>query len=744
MNNQSGILPGGGAIVPFERRDLASTGLRDVIVAQPAQNEHRITPSEVWRVVTKWWWLIAAITFVCVVTAVVLSLLVQPEYRARSTVEVNREGVQVVQTGEVQTMNIGDREFLTTQAGLLRSRALAERVARSLNLAANPAYFAPETPRAVREDQAAGLVQGSVQINPIRDSRLIEITVESTDPELAARIANAYGEAFIQSNLERRFEANSYARNFLEQRLATVRRKLEDTERQLVAYAQQQGIVSLTIDSGSGQSGRSEQSIDAASLTNLNGSLSQARAERIAAEQRYRKVGSSQAAAAVLTHPTIQQLTSQREDLQAQYQERLGIYQPDYPVMAQMRARIQALDKAIRQTSSAVAGNSGNSLRSEYQAAVGRERQLQAKVNELKAGLLNLRGRSIQYTILQREVDTNRALYDSLLQRFKEVGVAGGLGASIVSVVDRAQVPGAPFKPNLPFNLALGLIAGLLLGFGAAFALEWMDDTIKTPDDVTGKLGIPALGVVPVADKEASLQEQLADPRSQISEAYQSIRTALQFSTDHGLPKSLLITSTRASEGKSSTALALAQILAKLEKSVLLIDGDLRKPTFRGPAGSDTGLSSLLAGSDGLKQAIQPTEHEGLYLLPAGQIPPNPAELFASGRVSAILEQATSMFDYVVVDGPPVLGLADAPLLAFNCEGTVMVVESGSIRRAAALNAVKRLRAAEARIMGGILTKFSATKSGYGYGYGYGYGDEQYSYRQGIETKAQIQLSKRA
>ena len=210
------------------------------------------------------------------------------------------------------------------------------------------------------------------------------------------------------------------------------------------------------------------------------------------------------------------------------------------------------------------------------------------------------------------------------------------------------------------------------------------------------------------------------------------------------MPKSLLITSTRASEGKSSTALALAQILAKLGTSVLLIDGDLRKPTFKGPAGSDQGLSSLLAGSDSIKEAVQPTEHEGLYLLPAGQIPPNPAELFASGRVKAVMEHATSLFDYVIVDGPPVLGLADAPLLSFHCEGTVMVIESGAIRRAAALNAVKRLRAAESRIMGGILTKFSATKSGYGYGYGYGYGDDQYAYREGIEQKKQIQLAKRA
>jgi capsular exopolysaccharide synthesis family protein len=709
-----------------------------VVVAQPGTREQRITPSEVWRVITKWWWLIAAITFVCVVTAIVLSLLVQPEYRAKSTLEVNREGVQVVQTGQVDAMQMGDREFLTTQAGLLRSRALAERVARSLNLANGSDYFDQSTPRALREVQAADLVQSSVVVNPIRDSRLIELTVESTDPQLAARIANAYGDNFIQSNLERRFEATSYARNFLEQRLATVRKKLEESERQLVAYAQRQGIVTLNVDTGSSGS-RSEQSVDAASLTALNASLSQARADRIAAEQRYRQAQGSRATTEILGNSTIQSLTAQRAQLQAEYQEKLGIYQPDYPLMSQMRARIQSLDTAIKREVS----NVGGSLQGDYQAALGKERQLEAKVNQLKAALLNLRGRSIQYTIFQREVDTNRALYDSLLQRYKEVGVAGGVGSNIVSVVDRAQVPGAPFKPNLPFNIVVGLIGGLLIGFGAAFGLEWMDDTIKTPDDLTGKLGIPALGLVPKADKDLSVQEQLSDPRSQVSEAYQSIRTALQFSTDHGLPKSLLITSTRASEGKSSSALALAQIIAKLGTSVLLIDGDLRKPTFRGPSGSDAGLSSLLAGGDGLQEAIQPTEHEGLYLLPAGPIPPNPAELLASGRLSSILEQAASMFDYVVVDGPPVLGLADAPLLSFHCEGIVMIVESGAIRRAAALNAVNRLRAADARIMGGVLTKFSATKSGYGYGYGYGYGDDQYTYREGIETKKQIQLSKR-
>jgi capsular exopolysaccharide synthesis family protein len=227
-----------------------------------------------------------------------------------------------------------------------------------------------------------------------------------------------------------------------------------------------------------------------------------------------------------------------------------------------------------------------------------------------------------------------------------------------------------------------------------------------------------------------------------VSEAYQSVRTALQFSTDHGIPRTLLITSTRAAEGKSSTALALAQTLASLGPSVLLIDSDLRKPTFRGPAGSSEGLSGLLAGSNDIKACIHPTESDRLYLLPGGQIPPNPAELLASGRVQHVLKEASALFDYIIVDGPPVLGLTDAPLLSSMCEGTLIVIESGSIRRAAALNAIKRLRMADAKIMGGILTKFHAKKAGYGYGYGYGYGEDAYAYREGEKPKAQIELLK--
>lgn len=742
MNEHSGSFPNPGSVATFAQPGNvpAHTGLRDVALAGAGPSQQRFSLNELWRIVAKWWWLIAAITVACLLAAVVMSLLIKPEYRASATLEINPEGVQVVQMGELEPMRTGDREFLTTQAGLLRSRSLAERVVRSLNLANNENVVDPTSDRTGRESQAADVLEQSITVNPTRDSRLIELSVESVDPELAARIANAYADNFIQSNLERRFEATSYARNFLEQRLGTVKGRLEASERQLVAYAQQQGIITLNVDSGSGEGGRSEQSIDAASLVSLNEALSQARADRITAEQRYRQSQANRSTTEVLNNPTVQTLTAQRAQLQSEYQEKLGIFQPDYPQMVQLRSRIQSLDNAIRQETNNVSG----AMRSEYAAAVARENALQGRVSGLKSGLLNLRERSIQYTILQREVDTNRSLYDALLQRYKEVGVAGGVGANVVSVVDRAQVPSAPFKPNLPLNIIIGLIGGLLLGFGSAFALEWMDDTIKTPDDLTSKLGIAPLGVIPAAPKGEAVQQHLGDARSQISEAYQSVRAALQFSTDHGVPKTLLITSTRAAEGKSSSALAIAQTLASLGASVLLVDADLRKPTFRGPSASSEGLSGLLAGSDNLQQCIHPTELEKLFLLPAGQIPPNPAELLASGRLALILAQAGEMFDHVVVDGPPVLGLADAPLLSSQCEGTVMIIESGAIRRVAVLNAIARLRSADSRIMGGVLTKFSATKAGYGYGYGYGYGDDAYAYRQGEEPKKQIELLKSA
>jgi succinoglycan biosynthesis transport protein ExoP len=746
MNNHGGHLPSQGAVLPFDPsgRLPAHTGLTDVAFGRPGKPDSRLDINDIWRVVAKWWWLITGIAVACLLAAIVISLIITPLYRAEASIEVNPEGVQVVgkQMGEVQPTQLNSREFLNTQVGLLKSRSLAERVVRSTNLANNEAVIDQDLPRQLRESAAARLVASSVSVEALRESSLISISIVAEDPELAAKIANAYADNFIQSNMERRYEATSYARNFLQQRIAAVKARLEQTERELVAYAQKQGIITLAVDTGGTGSVRQEQSIDAATLVQTNNALAQAKSDRIAAEQRFRQAAGAQSRAAVIGDPTVQILQQQRAGLEAQYQQKLALFKPDFPEMVQLRNQIDTLDKEIARHTSNVSGSASGSLQADYQAALARENALQAKVNEGKAGLLALRERSIQYTILQREVDTNRSLYDALLQRFKEVGVAGGVGANEVSVVDRAKAPLAPFKPNLPLNIIIGLFVGLLLGLGTAFSIEWIDDTIKTPDDLATKLGLASLGVIPGVGKGLAVREQLEDPRSQVSEAYQSVRTALQFSTDHGVPRSLLITSTRASEGKSSTTLALAQTLANLGASVLLIDADLRKPTFRGPSSTSHGLSSLLAGSGKVAECVHPTQMERLFLLPSGPIPPNPAELLATGRFKEILEEALTRFDHVIIDSPPVLGLADAPMLASGAEGTLMVIEAGAIRRAAALAAVNRLRASEARLMGAILTKFNALKVGYGYGYGYGYGEDAYAYREGDQPKKQIELLK--
>ena len=743
MNNDTGAFPEKGRreLSLLERRALVpSTGLRDLALPAEGAGPARVFEmSELWRSIVKWRLLIAAIIISCVIAAILLSLLITPKYAAQATLEINKEDLQVIKGAEIQPMQMSDREYLNTQIELLKSRSLAERVARSMNLASNPEFVSPEAPPAAREKAAAGIVRGAVKVTTSGDSRIVTLRAESSDPAMAAKIANAYADNFISSNLERRYEANSYARTFLQNRIAAVRAKLEQSEKALVQYAQQQGIVTLNAGGASANDGGGETSLEAASAVSLNEALSQARAERIAAEQRYRQ-GAAKASADVIQNPTVQALGQQRAQLEAEYQEKLSVYQPQFPAMQQIRTRIDALNAEIARQSSRVSGSTSNNLRADYVAAVNRENQLQARVNALRADLQNLRAKSIDYTILQREVDTNRALYDALLQRFKEVGVAGGVGENLVSVVDRADVPGAPFKPNLPFNILLGLMAGVILGFGTAFAIEFIDDTIKTPDDLTNRLGITPLGVIPMAPKGTNVAEQLSQSKSEVAEAYHSVRAALQFATDHGMPRSLVITSARAAEGKSSTALALAQNLASLGLSVLLVDADLRKPSFRAPASATEGLSNLLAGSDKIRECIHGTDVERLFLLPGGAIPPNPAELLASTRLKTIIDQVGEWFDIVVVDAPPVLGLADAPLLASVVEGTVLVCEAGKTRRAAGLNAVRRLRAAHANILGGLLTKYNAKATGYGYGYGYGYGDEPYGYGKGQENTRQIEL----
>jgi capsular exopolysaccharide synthesis family protein len=371
-----------------------------------------------------------------------------------------------------------------------------------------------------------------------------------------------------------------------------------------------------------------------------------------------------------------------------------------------------------------------------YRQALAAERALQGRVDSLKSELLGEEGRSIQYNIIQRDVDTNRALYDALLQRFKEVGVAGGIGTNNISIVDRALPASYAFKPNLLLNIILGLILGLLCGSAAAVGLEHLEDSELLPRGFQRKLGVPLLGVTPKLAGPTDVRTALMEPRSPLSESYFSILTSLQFSTPHGTPGTVMLTSAQAKEGKSTTSLALALGLLRIGSRVLLIDADMRNPSLHKTFGRplESGLSNLLTGKGKLKDYIQETGTPNLSLLMAGQVPPNPAELLSGDAVARLIAEAAKQFDHVIVDGPPVLGLADAPLLSRAVESTVLVIEAGRTSAAQARHAVERLFAVQGHIIGAILTKFDVRSAGYGYGYGYDYQYGERAQRPAVAT----------
>lgn len=711
-------------------------------VWQPGHDEAGIDLAQYWRLLLKHKFVIAGVFLAAILLGIGATLLMTPIYTASTTLQIDREAARVLQTEDVaprDTLMQGE-EFFQTQYGLLRSRSLAQRVIEAQGLAASDDFLKamgrtppeavndrPVTP-AQRAHAVLQAVQDNLAVQPARGSRLVAVSFDSPDPNLSARIANAFAENYIQSNLERKFESSSYARAFLEERLAQTKATLEEAERRLVAYASEQQIITLG-EPASGDG--SAQSLAATDLGALNAALSAARARRVAAEEKWRQASAASLLSVpeVLQNPAIQRLTETRAGLNASYQQKLSVYRPEFPEMLQLKAQIDEIDSQIQ----AIAGEIRASIRQQFAVAANEERALQAQVNGLKGDVLDFRDRSIEYNILQREVDTSRSLYDGLLQRYKEVGVAGGITANNVSVVDRAEPPLRPSKPSLFLNVALAALAGLGLGVLVAFALELLDESIAAPNDVEAKLGVPVLGVVPMLTGRVTPIEGLADIRSAFAEAYYSLRTALQFSTPDGAPGSIFVTSSRPSEGKSTTALAIAHNFSRVGRRVLLLDLDMRKPSMHRllDMPNEKGMSNVLSGAASLSEVIQDLGETNLWFVSAGPLPPNPAELLGGDRIQAFLEDSRSRFDIMVIDGPPVLGFADAPVLAASVGGTVFVVESRQTKRGQARGALRRLQMGQARVLGVVLTKFSAKASQYG-GYDYAY---DYNYDYGVEPK---------
>lgn len=701
-----------------------------------------------WQAIVRWRLLVAGIVAGCLILGLLVTLFTAPSYTARSQIEVSREKKNVTNVEGLDSQQEGrDLEFYATQYALLKSDTLAERVARKLKLTKSDAFFAAHGVKPYgsyaeagkdrrkiaeidreRANQVTELLKRNVSIDPIRTSRLIDVKYTSRSAELSAKVANVWVQEFIGASMDRAFASTADARRFLEAKLGELRNKVEQSERDLVTYASGQNIV--TLDTVRDSDGRTytQRTLASADLEAMNDALAKAQADRVTAQSRLATSGAENSPE-VLNNPAIATMRARRAELASDYARLLVQFDPQYPGAMALKEQIDSLDTAIAQQAARFKAG----RQQDYREALSREQELTAKVESLKHQLAQQRNSSIQYNIYQREVDTNRQLYDALLQRYKEIGVAGTVGTSNIAVVDVAQVPLLPSAPSMKLNLALALLAGLGLAGLAVFGLEQIDEGIRRPDDVRNFLQLPLLGNVPMSAENPL--EQLLDSKSHLSESYYSLFSTLAFSTNHGLPRTCIVTSTQPGEGKSTTAYSLAEIISRTGKRVLLIDGDLRSPSVHRMAGvsNEAGLSNLLAGDDVSESMIKEVGGRGLSVITAGPIPPAPAELMSGGRFGEVLGILLQRFDHVVVDAPPVLGLADAPLMGRATEGVVFVVEAERTSRRASRMALQRLRALGDHIFGAVVTKVDYNRHSYGYGYGYGY---SYDYAYGQQKDA--------
>lgn len=712
------------------------------VFAGPAGAE-RVPPiRRLLRAASRWRWVLLGGVAIGAMAGILITAMMTREYSSTVRLEITRDTDRVVDIDSVERdTSVADQEFYQTQYGLLQTKALSERVAKELGLADNPAIlkmFGEQkllkggqadllnpASRAHRVEVMGKVLLDHVGIAPVRGSRLVDVTAVTPDPALSQKIADAWSRLFIETNLEQRYGASDYARRFLENRLEEMRGKLEESERKAVGYAASQGIIMLPSAGSTGGKdappSAGDRSLVSDDLVTLNNALAIATAERVQAESHLTK--RPDATSGALANDAIARMRDERAQDQAEYAKMLQQFEPKYPPALALQAQIRSLDAAL----SAEEARVGTSLKQDYQSAVARERMLKARVNALKGNLTDLRQRSIQYNIYQRDADTNRELYSALLQRYKEIGVAGGVEKNNVSVVDTPKLPDKPSSPRLAINLLLAMFFGGLAGMGAAAGLEQIDEGIGDPAETESKLGHPLLGTVPRVKRETPL-EAFEDPRSPLVEAYLAIEAALELSTSQGTPRSLAVTSTRPREGKSITALALAQSLARARRNVVLIDADLRAPSVHRyfNLGNDgPGVSNFLAGSDDIDPIIRTTQREGLSIITAGPHPPNAADLLTGARLSELISRLQERFDHVIVDSSPVIGLADAPLIAAAVDSLIYVVEARSVQAGAARRALQRLETARANVIGIVLTKFEPRHAHLGYGYGYGF---EYSY----------------
>ncbi|RUU07855.1 polysaccharide biosynthesis tyrosine autokinase, partial [Mesorhizobium sp. M7A.T.Ca.TU.009.01.3.2] len=627
-----------------------------------AGQDEGFNPLKLLLYIVQYRWLIVMMAAAGLVAGVIVTMMQTPKYLATTQLEVLVPSAKVFQDIEVVSENSDVRAFLTAREKL-KSRALAQRVVFQLGLSEKPDFLFPtpsfspsnivyrafgmskspsieeKTPEE-REAIAIKRIQEDLTVNLVTNTSLLSITFVDQKPKYASDVANQVAQSFIDQRLDQTSETSDLARQFIQEQVLQVKQKLQTSEEELVTYAKDAGIT-VTGD---------DKSLIGSNIEALNTALATAIQERLDAGRVVDQIekGRGSSLGPVLESEGLQKLSEKLADLTSQYQQKLGILKPGFPEMQQLQSQIKELQRLYNNGVLAIT----DSLRLKYQEAQNKETDLKSKLAEMERQQVVFNDKNIKYTILKREVDSNRSQYDSLIAKLNEVGVSSELKTQSAAIVDFASLPTAPYSPRLSINLAVALALFMALAASIIYIIELLNNTFTNPEQIEKELGLAMLGILPlVGDRE--LIASIADQKSGLSEAYRSLRTSLQFSGAEGAPRSLLVTSSEPSEGKSTTSFKLGQDFAALGARVLLVDGDLRKPNLHRLFGLDNaiGLSNLLTNTvrkDDLPGIFRPTKYPNVTVLTSGTIPPNPADLLSSPKMALILTNLGKRFDLVI------------------------------------------------------------------------------------------------
>jgi capsular exopolysaccharide synthesis family protein len=524
--------------------------------------------------------------------------------------------------------------------------------------------------------------------------------------------------SYIQQNLEARFVSTEQAKEWLTKQLEDLKAKVERADEDLQAFGSQHDIISL----------EEKENVTMQRLTELNEALTKAEAERMGKEALFKqtKARNFDSLPTILENKLVMDLKQTYIQLEAQYMKLSETFKPEYPEMVRIKSQMETVQNRLNGEINKII----NGMNNDYESGLRRETLLRQAFEQQKVKAIEMKDKAIQYNILKREADTNRELYKGLLLRMKEAGVSAGITASNIQIVDQAELPTSPYKPNKRLNLLLAAVVGLFLGVGLAFFFEYLDNTVKTPEDVEQLIRLPSFGMVPEIsngrrrrlEKGTSCPVELithGHPKSMLSEAYRGIRTSILLSFSEKPPKKIAITSPNPSEGKTTTVINTAIALSQTGAQVLIIDADLRKPRLHKIFNHENGqgLSSFLSGHGDLESVVKKSEVPNLFYIPSGPIPPNPSELLGSNLFKNMLESLEARFDHILLDSPPVLGFADAVILSTSVNGVILTVLGGKTPRETLQRAKEVLQQVNTKIIGVVINRVDIRRSDYGYYY---------------------------